>query len=344
MIHSKAAILYSKNKIKVEKIILPKIPDDKVLVKIKFSSICHTQLQEIEGKRGKDNYLPHCLGHEATGIVIGVGNKIKKVKKNDRVCLTWVKSLGINSFNSIYLTEKEKKKINAGPVNTFSEYSLISENKIIKLNKNADLKKSVLLGCAVPTAFNCFITSLKNTNKKNILILGAGGLGLACVYAAKKSNFKNIFVLDQNKKKLNIAKKLGASKIVHVNKKNILKKINFYENYFYNIIECTGNLEILNNTIKCAKILGGKYIVIGNYPNKSKINIDTWDIVKGRVLSGAWTDGEIYENKLKKITQLMNNFNCDYFFGKKIYKIEELKSAINDFKNGKVIRPLIKFF
>ena len=40
----------------------------------------------------------------------------------------------------------------------------------------------------------------------------------------------------------------------------------------------------------------------------------------------------------------MNNFNCDFFFGKKIYKIEELKSAINDFKNGKVIRPLIKFF
>ena len=58
MIHSKAAILYSKNKIKVEKIILPKIPDDKVLVKIKFSSICHTQLQEIEVREERITISP----------------------------------------------------------------------------------------------------------------------------------------------------------------------------------------------------------------------------------------------------------------------------------------------
>ena len=167
---TKAAVLFKKNDVRIVNVKLPLLKDNQVLVKIKYTSICHTQLQEIFGLRGKDKYLPHCLGHEATGIVENVGMNVKKVKIKDKVCLTWVPSEGKGSKNTQYTLQKSGKIINAGPVNTFSKYSIISENKLIKLKKSTDLKKAVLLGCAVPTAFNCFVNTLKNTNSMRRII------------------------------------------------------------------------------------------------------------------------------------------------------------------------------
>lgn len=341
---TKAAVLFKKNDVRIVNVKLPLLKDNQVLVKIKYTSICHTQLQEIFGLRGKDKYLPHCLGHEATGIVENVGMNVKKVKIKDKVCLTWVPSEGKGSKNTQYTLQKSGKIINAGPVNTFSKYSIISENKLIKLKKSTDLKKAVLLGCAVPTAFNCFVNTLKNTNKNNILILGAGGLGLSSLHAAKKLKFKKIYVLDQNNRKLEIAKKLGADFIIRTTKKNLINKLNSLENLFFNVVECTGNLNILNSSIKCAKVFGGRYIVIGNYPNISKININTWEIIMGRILSGAWLDNKTYEQNFRKFLKLFKNFKANVFFGNKTYKLEKINDAISDFKKGKVIRPLIKLF
>ena len=101
-----AAVLVQKNKIKIKKLILPDLKKGQVLIKIKYSSICHTQIQEISGLRGKDRYLPHCLGHEASGIVINKHQSVKKVNKKDFVCLTWVFSKGISAGGSIYYDKK----------------------------------------------------------------------------------------------------------------------------------------------------------------------------------------------------------------------------------------------
>ena len=105
-----AATLIKKNFIKVLDLNLPKLKKGQVLVKIKYSSICHTQIQEIMGLRGKDRYLPHCLGHEATGLVKEVGPGVKKVKKNDKVCLTWLQSDGKKASGVKYLHKKKNYK------------------------------------------------------------------------------------------------------------------------------------------------------------------------------------------------------------------------------------------
>ena len=83
---TKAAILFSKKKIKVIDVEIPIPKENQVLVKNLYSSICHTQLGEYLMKRGKDNYLPHCMGHEGVAKVVGVGPKVRKIMKNDYVC------------------------------------------------------------------------------------------------------------------------------------------------------------------------------------------------------------------------------------------------------------------
>ena len=335
-----AATLIKKNFIKVLDLNLPKIQKGQVLVKIKYSSICYTQIQEIMGLRGKDRYLPHCLGHEATGLVEEIGPDVKKVKKNDKVCLTWLQSGGkkVGGVKYLYKT----KIINAGPVNTFSNYAIISEDRILKLPKKNNLKRDVLMGCAIPTAFNAVFNTLKGTTKDNIIIFGTGGVGLACIFAAKKVGFKKIFALDRVYKKLKVAKEFGATDLILVKGNDHGSYLKKYENFFQNGIECAGNLELMKNGLKTIKNFGGKFVIIGNYPFKKEVKLDPWHFIMGKIVSGAWIDDFSYDKKFLKFYNKFKKFKWKKYFGKKIYKLNEINLAIQDLRAGKVIRPLIK--
>ena len=93
---------------------IPKLRRGQVLVKIAYSAICRSQLMEIEGLRGHDKWLPHLLGHEASGVVVEVGPEVTKVKPDDEVILTWIKSSGIESPTPVFT--HNGRTINAGPV------------------------------------------------------------------------------------------------------------------------------------------------------------------------------------------------------------------------------------
>lgn len=335
-----AATLIKKNFIKILDLNLPKIQKGQVLVKIKYSSICHTQIQEIMGLRGKDKHLPHCLGHEATGLVEEVGSGVKKVKKNDKVCLTWLQSGGKKAGGVKYL--HKKKIINGGPVNTFSNYAIISEDRILKLPKKNNLKRDVLMGCVIPTAFNAVFNTLKGTTKDNIIIFGTGGVGLACIFAAKKVGFKKIFALDRVYKKLKVAKEFGATNLILVKGNDHGSYLKKYENFFQNGIECAGNLELMKNGLKTIKNFGGKFVIIGNYPFKKEVKLDPWNFIMGKIVSGAWIDEFSYDKKFFKFYNKFKKFKWKKYFGKNIYKLNEINLAIQDVRAGKVIRPLIK--
>ena len=90
----KAAVLIKNKKIKILELIKPKLKPYQLYVKIKYSSICHTQLQEINGQRGSDKFLPHCLGHEGIGEIKEIHKSVKNLKVGDLVCLSWIKNSG----------------------------------------------------------------------------------------------------------------------------------------------------------------------------------------------------------------------------------------------------------
>ena len=95
-----------------------------ILVKLKYSGICGSQIGEISGIKGKDKYLPHLLGHEASGVVVSKHPGIKSVKKNDHVVLHWKKSNLLQSKTPQYFDGN--KKINAGSVTTFNQMAIVT--------------------------------------------------------------------------------------------------------------------------------------------------------------------------------------------------------------------------
>ena len=105
-INFKAAVLVKQKKnLKILKIRAPeKLKKGQVLVKILSASICGAQLGEIDGKKGKDKWIPHCMGHEGYGVVIAKNNYVKKININDYVVMHWRKGAGENAEGAKYLS------------------------------------------------------------------------------------------------------------------------------------------------------------------------------------------------------------------------------------------------
>ena len=115
-------------------------------------------------KRGKDKWLPHLLGHEAYGKVIDIGSNVKN-KKNDNVIVSWIKGKGRNVNGPTYYNSK---KINSGPVTTFSNLTIVSENRVYKSPYFKDKKLAVLCGCALPNGYGMIHNELIKINIKEV--------------------------------------------------------------------------------------------------------------------------------------------------------------------------------
>ena len=171
-----------------------------VLVRVEKSTICGSQIGEIDGVKGHDKFLPHLLGYEGCGRVIDVGEGVSTVKIGDLVVLHWRKGSGINAVPAKYKSGDEL--INSGWVTTFSEYTIVSENRCTSINTNTKLAS--LMGCAVTTGFGIIENDANLKIGKNIIVYGSGGVGLNIIQAAKLRSTKKIIAIDLFDKRLNL--------------------------------------------------------------------------------------------------------------------------------------------
>jgi S-(hydroxymethyl)glutathione dehydrogenase / alcohol dehydrogenase len=167
-----------------------------VKVQMETSGLCGAQWNEINAVKGPDNYLPHLMGHEGYGQVLEVGDGVTKVKQGDFVVLHWRKGSGIDCFGPRY--ESNIGLIGSGSVTTFSEITIVSENRVSVVPKDDDLKYIYpLIGCALSTTWGIFKKEIKINKDSRILITGAGGLGLSLLFWAKIFGFSKIVVVDK---------------------------------------------------------------------------------------------------------------------------------------------------
>ncbi|MDC0215852.1 medium chain dehydrogenase/reductase family protein [Candidatus Pelagibacter sp.] len=343
----KAAVLTKLNKkLKLVNLNFPKLLKGQVLIKILYSGICGSQVGEIKGIKGSDNHLPHLLGHEGTGVVFNIGPNVKKVKKGNKVIMHWKKSTGINSKTPTYNT-MNREKINAGWVTTFNEYSVISENRLTKLPNGMNLKHGILYGCALTTSYGVVFNQSKLKKENAVLVYGSGSIGLGIICFAKIIGCKKIIAIDNNKKKLAIAKKMGANLIINSSKKNF-KNINEDIKIFLSkkpdiIFENTGNSKVIEF---CYNLISdkGKLMLIGVPNHKHKIKINTMSLHYGKKLIGSFGGNCKPHKDIDKIYKMFKKkkINHNNFIGK-TYTLDQINLAIRNLKsmNGDA-KPIIK--
>ena len=280
-----AILIKSKQKLDIKNIELPeKLSFGQVLVKIKFSGICGAQINEIDAIKGKDNFLPHLLGHEGSGIVESIGEGVTTVKRGDHVVLHWKKGSGIESMTPKY--KLGKKIINAGWVTTFNEKAVISENRITRIPKNFDMRIAPLFGCSLTTAFGVVNNDAKVKIGESVVIIGTGGVGLNIGLASSLVSAYPIIGVDIHNFKLKIGKKYGLTHTITFTYKNFKEKLlKILDNKLPdNVIETTGKSKMIELAYSITS-KSGKTILVG-VPDK-KINIYSLPLHFDKILTGS---------------------------------------------------------
>ena len=323
----------------------PKVPKNYVLVRMMYSGICHTQLNEISGILGKDRFIPHCMGHEGVGEIVSTGFGVKKFKIKDKVVISWIKKkTNKKIFPTFY--KHNLKKINTGGCSTLLNYSLVSDDRVFRINeKNKYLRESVLLGCALPTASNAILNNSSIKKKSKIMIMGMGGLGYASLLVLNYLNCQDITCIDNNAKKLNLIKKRKGVNFKLINASNMDEFVRSNKDNFDLIIDCTGSKRLIEKTFSLCKRFVGRFIIIGNTKLNEKISLRAWDFIFGKTFTGAWGNGGTTMKNFEMNEKILINQikNVKKILPKKNYMLNDINKAIDDFKNGKVLRPIIKF-
>ena len=180
-----------------------------VLVRIRYSGICGAQINEIDAVKGPDEFLPHLLGHEGFGEVLEVGPAVRHVKPSDTVVLHWMQGAGIQSETPTY--RRRGETINAGWVTTFSELTVVSENRCTPVMSTLPETVLPLFGCAATTAAGVVGREARVRLGESVVVLGTGGVGLLTIMAARASGAHPVIGVDIVQSRLDAARSVGAT-------------------------------------------------------------------------------------------------------------------------------------
>ena len=320
---------------------IPLLKPGQALVEVSFSGVCHTQLLECRGYKGKDAYLPHCLGHEGSGIVQEVGPGVTKVSPGDRVILSWIKGSGRDVPGSVY--QWNGRSVNAGGITTFSKHSVISENRLTPLPDSIPLREAALLGCAIPTGFGTVINTAQPKPGQSLVVFGAGGIGLCAIAGAAISGCAPIIAVDIRPEKLALGKAMGATHLVNASEADPVAQIlDLCPGGADFCIEATGRPAVMQQALTCARNQGGIAVVIGNAHQGECIELDPKQLNMGKQLRGTWGGDNVPDRDYPRYCRLLEAGRLDVSsMLSEPYALEQINQAIDDLETGTTGRPII---
>lgn len=366
----KAAITNGDGKFIIDTIEINDPKPDEVLVKIKAAGICHTDYDTLTWNR---NLI---LGHEGSGVIVKTGEGITELESGDHVILNWATPCNycfqclegnqhICENNSPVAANKNgcnkghadkggtlwkgkpiERSFNLG---TLAEYTLVKTSAIVK-NKaeSMSFEAASIISCGVMTGYGSVVNAAKVKVGSSVVVIGTGGVGLNVIQAARISGASKIIAIDTNRKKLKLAKELGATVTLQVDKADTglltaAKQVKYLTNgrgadYAF---ECTAIPQLGAAPLAMLRNAGTAVQVSGI---EQEITIDMtlfeWDKIYINPLYGQCRPQidfpnmvRLYENGSLLLDELVS----------KRYPLEGLQLALDDMLEGKNAKGVIVF-
>jgi S-(hydroxymethyl)glutathione dehydrogenase/alcohol dehydrogenase len=313
-----------------------------VLVKLLYSGICGAQINEIEGAKGPDKFLPHLLGHEGCATVLETGEGVKTVKKGDKVVMHWRPSNAIQSQTPTY--RWNGKTVNAGWVTTFNDYAIVSENRLTPIPADFDSKLAPLFGCAITTAIGVINNNAHVKVGQSVVVFGVGGVGLCIAQAAQMVSAYPIIAVDIVESKLEMAKAFGATHTINSKKtpdvEKVIRDIVGPQGADV-IVETTGIARIIESAYGLAQPKG-KVILVGVPRKGDNISIYSLPLHFKKILTGSEGGDSEPHIDIPRYVRLAQagKFKLDGLITHE-FKLEQVNEAIHLVKGGDAGRVLI---
>jgi len=370
MIKSRAAVAWGPNQpLVIEEVdVMPPQPGE-VLVRIVASGVCHTDAFTLSGD-DPEGIFPCILGHEGGGIVEAVGEGVTSVAVGDHVIPLYTPECGECKFcrsGKTNLCQKIRATQGKGlmpdgttrfykdgqPIyhymgcSTFSEYTVLPEISLAKVNQDAPLEEICLLGCGVTTGMGAVMNTAKVEAGATVAVFGLGGIGLSAIIGATMAGASRIIGIDINESKFELARKLGATDCINPLKFNkpiqevIVDLTDGGVDYSF---ECIGNVKVMRSALECCHKGWGESVIIGVAGAGQEISTRPFQLVTGRVWRGSAFGGVKGRSELPSYVEryMRGEFKLDDFITHTL-SLDEINQAFELMHEGKSIRSVIHF-
>ena len=370
MIKSRAAIAWGPNQpLSVEEVDVMPPQKGEVLVKIIATGVCHTDAFTLSGD-DPEGIFPAILGHEGGGIVEAVGEGVTGLEVGDHVIPLYTAECGECKFcksGKTNLCQAVRETQGKGlmpdgttrfykdgqPIyhymgcSTFSEYTVLPEISLAKVNKEAPLEEICLLGCGVTTGMGAVMNTAKVEEGATVAIFGMGGIGLSAIIGATMAKASRIIAIDINESKFELAKKLGATDCINPNdydkpiQEVIVELTDGGVDYSF---ECIGNVNVMRSALECCHKGWGESVIIGVAGAGQEISTRPFQLVTGRVWKGSAFGGVKGRSELPGIVEdyLAGKFALNDFITHTL-PLEKINEAFDLMHEGKSIRTVIHY-
>jgi len=367
---TKAAVAWEANKpLSIEEVDLAAPKAGEVLVRIVATGVCHTDAFTLSGA-DPEGLFPVIMGHEGGGVVEEIGPGVTSVKPGDHViplytpecgtceyCLSGKTNLcqriritqgkGVMPDGTSRFSYKGKPILHYMGTSTFSNYTVLPEISVAKINPQAPLEKVCLLGCGITTGIGAVLNTAKVTPGSTVAVFGLGGIGLSVVQGAVMAKASRIIAVDLNPSKWTMAKALGATD--YVNPKDYDKPVQQVIVDLTNggvdfSFECIGNVHVMRSALECCHKGWGESVIIGVAGAGQEISTRPFQLVTGRVWRGSAFGGVKGRSQLPGYVDrfLAGEINIDDMISE-VLPLEKINDAFELMHEGKVIRSVIHY-
>jgi S-(hydroxymethyl)glutathione dehydrogenase/alcohol dehydrogenase len=367
---SKAAVAWEAGKpLSIEEVDVEGPKAGEVLVRNVATGVCHTDAFTLSGD-DPEGAFPVILGHEGGGVVEEVGAGVTSVAVGDHVIPLYTPECGeckfcksgkTNLCQKIRVTQgqgvmpdgtsrfsiKGKKILHFMGTSTFSEFTVLPEISVARVNKAAPLEKICLLGCGITTGIGAVINTAKVEPGSTVAIIGLGGVGLSCIQGAVMAGASRILAVDINPEKEAMAKALGATDFV--NPKNydapiqqvIVELTDGGVDYSF---EAVGNTNLMRAALECCHKGWGESTIIGVAGAGQEICTRPFQLVTGRVWRGSAFGGVKGRSQLPGMVDqyLQGQIKVDEMITHTM-GLEDINRAFDLMHDGESIRSVIHF-
>jgi S-(hydroxymethyl)glutathione dehydrogenase/alcohol dehydrogenase len=340
-----------------------------VLVKITHTGVCHTDAFTLSGD-DPEGIFPAILGHEGAGVVVELGEGVTSLAVGDHVIPLYTaecreckfcKSGKTNLCQAVRATQGKglmpdgttRFSYEGKPIfhymgtSTFSEYTVVPEISLAKINPASDPEKVCLLGCGVTTGIGAVHNTAKVKEGDTVAVFGLGGIGLAVVQGARQAKASRIIGVDINPEKFALAQVMGATDCVNPKDhsrpiQEVLVEMTGGGVDFS--FECIGNVDVMRAALECCHKGWGESVIIGVAGAGQEIRTRPFQLVTGRVWRGSAFGGVRGRTELPGMVEqaMRGEIELDPFVTHTM-PLERINEAFDLMHEGKSIRTVIHF-
>jgi S-(hydroxymethyl)glutathione dehydrogenase/alcohol dehydrogenase len=359
----KAAVFHEVGKpLSVEDVVAAKPGPREVLIRTAACGVCRSDLHYIDG------HFPHVLptvpGHEAAGVVEAVGADVAHLKPGDHVitffttfcgscemCITGRPSLCIDPSVRRSAQEAPRLTLKDGTrvaqflnLSAYAEMMLVHENSCVAISKDMPLNRAALLGCALITGAGAIFNDSRVRPGERVAVIGAGGIGLAAVNAAKIAGAGMILAIDPVPEKRALALKLGATAALDPGVEGFAKQVieltNGGVHYAIEAVGSSATAELAWTILR----RGGTATILGMIAPGKTVSLPGPTFLTGKKLQGSLLGSTRFPIDMPRLVQMYLDglLDLDTMVAETI-PLTGINEALDTLRGGGSVRSVIEF-